>query len=226
MDDKNLEALTYGPKWMLAKFANLCTDSTSADVQEFCETYGDLYPGWDADSARDLYAYYVGGFQLAWDAKNRATRALVSKFITDIFEQDILAVVMRGATAEKLGRDPDNPESRPAIVADFESGKITVRPRTLLDWLAKSLLDYRDELAICKRENCENPYFVKTHARQRFCSPSCANQVRKQKKERWWAKNRDKFLKKWRRERKAGRQRKRRKSFKRDAPLRKQRTRP
>jgi len=88
---------------------------------------------------------------------------------------------------------------------NFESGQVTVKPRTLLDWLAKWLLDYRDKLAICEREGCEHPYFVRTHARQRFCSHDCANTVRHEKKERWWAENRDRFLKKCRHERKSAR---------------------
>jgi hypothetical protein len=209
MDDKNLEALTYGPKWMLERFANLDTESAPTDVQEFHEKYGDLYPGWGTDDmARKLYAYYVGGFQFAWGAKNTATRELVSKFITDIFERDMTAEKLRLLRVSPFD-DPDDPQSRPAVVADFESGKITVRPRTLLDWLAKSLLDYRDRLAICERENCEHAYFVKAHPRQRFCSHDCANTVRQEKKERWWAENRDRFLKKWRQERKTGRRGKR-----------------
>lgn len=218
MDEKNLAALERGPEWMLAKLANITAKNVQKRASEFYKQYGDLYPGWGIDhQAEVLYTYYASMFRRAWHAETQADREAVSQLITSIFERDI--------TADKLGlvratpfEDTNDPESRPAVVADFESGKITIKPRTLLDWLAKSLLEYRDKLAICERSGCERPYFVKTHARQRFCSHDCANSARELKKKRWWAENRDRYLKKWRRERKAKRQSKR-KSFKRSAPL-------
>ena len=151
-----------------------------------------------------------------WDAKTKAEKEHLSQHITAIFEREPPPpdpVIPQGSFWSGLPpiepKDPDHPRLRPAIVVNFESGQVTVKPRTLLDWLAKSLLDYREKLAICERDGCEHPYFVKPHARQRFCSPDCANSVRQQKKEQWWMENRDRFLKKWRQERKSARRRKR-----------------
>jgi hypothetical protein len=224
MDAKNIAALDNGPEWMLAKFTNLRADGPSTDVQEFYEKYGDLYPGLGADAAaRKRYSYFVSGFQFAWGAKNRTAKEIVSKFITDIFERDI--------TAEKLGLlraspfdDPDDPESRPVIDADFESGKIRVRPRTMLDQLAKWLLECRNKLAVCQWKNCETPYYVKKHPRYKYCSTSCAEKAGRERKSRWWRDSRGKNKRQG--ERKVQRQRKRQKSFSRDAPVRQHRTRP
>ena len=198
MDAKNLDALALGPEWMLARFANLRTPL------EFLENYGDLHPGLGPRE----WLVYVKIFQGAWDAKTRDEKEHISRHITAIFEREETEKV-KGLLPPLKIKDPDDPRLKPAIVVDFESGQITFKPRTLLDWLAKSLLDCRDKLAICEHEHCEHPYFVKTHARQRFCSHGCANSVRERKKEQWWAENRDRFLKKWRRERKSTKRRRR-----------------
>jgi hypothetical protein len=198
MDGKNWEAVAHGPERILARFANLRTPL------EFLGKYGDLHPGLGLRE----YLIYAQIFRQAWDAKTKAQKEYVSQHITKIFEREEMEE-MKGLLPPLETKSPDETRLRPAIVADFESGQISIKPRTLLDWLAKWLLEYRDKLAVCERDGCEHPYFVKKHARQRFCSSGCANSMREQKKKQWWAENREPFLKKWRQERKSAKRRKR-----------------
>jgi hypothetical protein len=86
------------------------------------------------------------------------------------------------------------------IEVDFPSGRINVRPSTLVDWLVLSLIECRRNLAICARESCPTPYFVKTHPRTRYCSPTCFAAAREAGQRRWEKENRS-VRSKWRRKR-------------------------
>jgi len=191
---------------MLGKLANLGVGSSpeafDAEVESFQNAYGELYPSLSSEGYWFCVEFV---FRPAWHAKTPEKKESISADITRLLER-------QGED------DPDipswttnDPRFRPGVGADFATGKVEIRPRTLLDWLVKSLLECRDKLAICEREGCSHPYFVKTHARQRFCSPDCANSVRQKKKQQWWAGNRKRFILKWRRQRRAkAQQRKRR----------------
>ena len=76
------------------------------------------------------------------------------------------------------------------VEVDFPSGRINLRPETLLDWLVLSLIECRRNLAICANENCPTPYFVKTHPRARYCSLSCSGVARQAGQRRWEQANR------------------------------------
>ena len=188
-------------------------------AENFKRTYGELEPRCEVWR----YVHAVGVFREAWKARTRAEKETVSAHITAIFERipdpdfptpDLAAISSdepTGPTTFNFGSEtitvpddrlkPDDPRVRPAIVADFESGSTTIKPRTLLDWLAKSLLECREKLALCERNGCPHPYFVKSHARQKFCSSECADVIRRTKKEAWWLANRDEYTEKWRRQR-------------------------
>jgi hypothetical protein len=169
-------------------------------AEKFRERFGDPYPGLDPKR----YFEHVYIFRRIWTAKTHVEQMDAGAYIKNVFNRE-LAQMPETDT-------PDDPRFRPALMVDFASGRISVKPETLLDFLASWLLVCRDKLAICEREGCQHPYFVKIHARQRFCTPECANSVRESKKAEWWAVNRDRFLKKWRAQRRAAKpQRKRRK---------------
>ncbi len=221
MDAKNLEALTLGPELMLRRFVNLPDrsrpEALRAAVDDFRAAYGELVP----DLSVDGYGFFSGVFKSAWQARTEQDKQKISLYLTTIFEWAIdadkgaLGGVMEAAVL-KLNRPH---MMRPGFVADFSSGQITIKPRTLLDWLVKSLLEYRDKLAICQRHGCPHPYYVKTHTRQLFCSEECANVIRQEKKERWWKANRGRFIKKWRRQRKAQKSKLRKRKEKRHGTL-------
>ncbi len=214
MDTKNWGLIRSGPEAALGKFASLPIEK--AAVEEFQQVYGALYPGLIVRE----FQVFVKIFQGAWRATTDDEKKAISQHITAIFERDSIepfkgdwgglptfepgsakSVALSPVSHQELGRN--DPRARPAVVADFDTGTVTIEPRTLLDWLAESLLKCRNRLAVCEREGCTTPYFVKSHARQRFCTPKCADSARQQKKEQWWAENRERFIKKWRQERKA-----------------------
>jgi hypothetical protein len=199
------------------------TDPLAVAAKNFKQTYGELQPECEVW----MYVDSVRVFRDAWNAKTSGEKEAVSLRLTSFLERvedpklpfpDVAvsfsddppgpATFDLGSetiTIPDLRPNPHDPRLRPAISVNIESGAITIKPRTLLDWLVKSLLECRDRLAICKREGCPHPYYVKTHARQQFCCEDCANTIRQHKKEQWWVKNRERFIKKWRRERKVRR---------------------
>jgi hypothetical protein len=89
---------------------------------------------------------------------------------------------------------------------DFTCGQVKIAPQTLLDHLADGLLRFRSDLAVCERKDCRQLYYLRSHGRQRFCSHSCAKQTRAEKKAQWWAENRERHIKKWRKQRKQRKQ--------------------
>jgi hypothetical protein len=197
MDAKNVEALGYGADWMLAKFVNLPSSTASNPVADFVQKYGELCPGWDGTDEQDkvLYMGFANEFRKAWFAYSVEHKQNISELITRIFERerDITTEYLSGGPpALRLFADANDRYERSAVVADFETGKITIKPRTLLDWLAKCLLENRRKLAFCKRKGCQTPYYVKMHPRHKYCSVTCASEIAIERKKQWWRDNRGK----------------------------------
>lgn len=44
----------------------------------------------------------------------------------------------------------------------------------------------RNRLRFCKRPDCQTPYFVAGHLKQRFCSDTCAAWGQREWKKHWW----------------------------------------
>jgi hypothetical protein len=190
-DPKNVEALSYGPDYMLGKFANLpCKPSDSKPAEEFEDRFGRLFPG----VAPKDYCELVKGFRNAWRAKKPNELLAVGTYLEFIFNR----VFCNHGMSETEWPDvlAGDPRWFPALKVDFSSGKISVTPhKTLLDWLAQSLLECRHRLGICEREGCATPYFVKAHPRARYCSEACFRASRLEKKNSWWKENRGKGTK-------------------------------
>jgi hypothetical protein len=187
MDPKNVEALTYGAEYMLAKFVNLPDKpGDSKPAEEFRERFGELFPGIDPEN----YWVDVSNFRKAWHAKTTLDRARISAYMTNLFNRKLGSHVKPMPRHAILSGDP---RYYPAVEVDFSSGQIAVsRFATLLDWLAMSLSGCRRKLGICEREGCTTPYFVKMHSRSRYCSEECFRQSRLEKKNQWWKNNRGK----------------------------------
>jgi hypothetical protein len=192
MDLKNVDALTYGPEYMLGKFANLPDKpGESKPAEEFFERFGELFPGLDPGN----YWVDVSDFRKAWHAKSSSERNVVGSKLTHIFNRSLRThVKLRPRTdGFDIGILVGDPRYYPAVTVDFSSGKVTVSPTgTLLDWLAYALVECRRRLGICERGGCTTPYFVKLHPRARYCSENCFHQSRQQKKAQWWQDNRGK----------------------------------
>jgi hypothetical protein len=196
MDLKNVGALTYGPEYMLGKFANLPDKpGDSKPAEEFLERFGELFPGLDPEK----YWVDVADFRNAWHAKSSFEREAVGENLTRLFNRSLRSHVKPLPRNEfgffDVGILSGNPDPRyfPAMKVDFSSGKVTVSPTgTLLDWLACALVECRRRLGICEREGCTTPYFVKMHPRARYCSEDCFHQSRQRKKTQWWKDNRGK----------------------------------
>ena len=202
MDSKNAEAITYGPEYMLAKFANLPDKpGDSEPAKEFRERCGDVFPGLYPEK----YWVDVGEFRKAWHAKKPLERGAVGRYLSNLFSRN-LRFHVKSDYAEWLERGGTGPgphgilsgDARyyPAVKVDFSSGKVSPTSATLLDWLASSLLECRHRLGICEREGCSTPFFVKDHPRRRYCSEDCFRQSRQGKKNQWWKDHRGKASKK------------------------------
>lgn len=178
MDQKNLDLISYGPEYALGKFVNLpATPDDPSPAEQFQQRWGDLYPGLvPAD-----YWGYVQIFRQIWTAKTAKETEAARLHIARIFERE---------PGLPTTLDVDDPTLRPATVLDYQTGKVTIRPRTLLDWLAKALLEHKGKmaghaLAICARKDCPHRYFVKTHSRLRHCSEECSHVAELDRKNRW-----------------------------------------
>jgi hypothetical protein len=198
MDEKNANAIAAaGIENLLTRFVNLPTDpGSSSRAEEYERQNGELFRGLGPGD----YWGYVQIFRQAWTAKAEDEIRATGMHLQRIFERE---------SGLPTSYRPDDITSRPAIEVDFATGRIALRPRTLLDVLAATLLAHRDKLGYCEREgDCPHPYYIKSHARQRFCCPSCADTIRKQKKSQWWKDHREGFIQKWRNERKGTKGRK------------------
>lgn len=186
MDAKNIEALSYGPEHMLGKFANLPDKPGDARPAEaFQERFGVLFPG----LAPKNYYVDVRQFRRAWHAKEPHQLESVGGYLTEVCNRIVRSHITPPAKAP-LAADP---RYYPAVEINFASGRIALTPHaTLLDWLAKCLLECRHRLGQCEREGCGTPYFVKAHPRQKYCSEMCFRESRLEQKNQWWKKNRGK----------------------------------
>lgn len=196
MDEKNANAIAaLGIENLLTRFVNLPIDpDNSGPAEEYEQQYGGLFPSLKPQD----YFGYVRILQQAWTARTEDELRATGMQLQRIFERE---------PGLPMRYDANEITSRPAVVVDFATGRLTLKPRTLLDTLAATVLAYRDKLGHCERgSDCPHPYFIKSHARQRFCSASCADTIRKRKKSQWWKDNREEFIQKWRAERKRNKQ--------------------
>jgi hypothetical protein len=190
VDSKNAEALSWGPEFMLGKFANLPDKSgNSKQAEGFRDRFGELFPGVNPED----YWIEVSNFRKAWHAKTPQDVAEVGRYLTALLNRSRRPHVKdppgeMGVFQAILAGDP---RYFPALSVDFSDGRIKPGPSvTLLDWLASGLVKYRRMLGICKREECPAPYFVKPHPRAKYCSPTCFQESRLGQKSVWWVKNR------------------------------------
>ena len=191
MDKKNQEALAYGREYMLAKLANLSSPTSPQDTkpaEEFKHQFGELYPNLDLV----VYQRFALSFRYHWMWKKRKPHEQMdtSAWVANVLNRR-LAITTEGQD-RLVYHDPSAP---PVLEVDFPSGRFKFRPETLLDWLVLSLLECRQNLAICERKECPTPCFVKTHPRAKYCSEACFQHSRLEQKNQWWRENRSKGAK-------------------------------
>jgi hypothetical protein len=167
----------WGARKILGALANVSAEAQRnvEDEQKFIANYGPLYLG-SATPPFDV-GYYAGRFRLAWTVKDlRDPQAVeaVNRFLNDIFAIDFLS---------------GNPDELPAISADFSTGKWEPVVRNLLDVLARELMRSRKMLHRCERPECAR-YMVKEFSRDRYCSRSCAEEMRSRSQVEWAQQNR------------------------------------
>jgi len=196
MDQKQLAAVSCGPEWLLTKFVNLPVNrSVTKPAEDFCHFYGELWPGYPPSDYWEL----VNAFRFHWTAKTEAQKDQLSLFFRKLFSNQI----------RPAARPDAPPAQEPLLKLDARIGKVTLPLQTLLGLLehhrvirfdARSLLDYmvtwlmvfrrQRKLAVCELKGCPQPYFVKSHPRYRYCSPTCGDQARMVRKARWQRENR------------------------------------
>jgi hypothetical protein len=206
MDANNLQAMSRGREYMLAKFANLPLPASVSPkfielpcvpdvvvaqkaVDGFREQFGDLSPDIEAS---DWYRFVLT-FRYHWHWRRAEANGQVRR------RNILLSFRMEAGSQEKQQIEMDDASAwstnilnfrAPKIEVDFSSGRITLRPQTLLDWLVLSLIECRRSLSICAREECATPYFVKTHPRTKYCSIDCFNLARERGQKEWETANR------------------------------------
>lgn len=149
-----------------------------ARASEFVDKYGRLLPPSQV-SALDgsEIAEYAKRFRIAWDAKNDPEKvAVVNSLLNEIFA---------ASGSQKTRPFKGDP---PVFSADFELGKWTPRPRTLLDVLAIELMRSRKMLHRC--EACQR-YFVKRYSREKYCKQRCGEIGREKTLEKYHEKHRE-----------------------------------
>jgi hypothetical protein len=218
LNEKNLEAMSRGREYMLARIANLPIplrtsspelaymrspfsedwETTTERVSEFIRRFGELAPGIRPDN----FYRFVVGFRFHWkwrQGKNgtvRSKRYPVSLSLERKGRKERPQIELDDASAwatNILNRrilSGDDLGPNPVLDVDFSTGRVMVKPETLLDWLVWSLMECRTRLAICQRKGCATPFFVKSHPRNRYCSPECSHQEREIKKAKWEKSNR------------------------------------
>ena len=132
----------------------------------FLEEFGPLYPGLNIAG----HIRYIWFFRAAWMIETQDDMQAASDFVSDVYNR-------RGTTPKS--NKPKHPNYRPLVRVDFVAGKLGIEPRTLLDWMATWLVEYRKYLAICQWKKCRR-YFVKSgrHARYRYCTQECSHQAK------------------------------------------------
>jgi len=204
MNGKNVEAMGRGREYMLARFANLplpgsitpkFLEQPSGDLAtaekalcEFRSEFGELGPEITGDK---WYVYLITfRYQWYWRQANRNPehRRPLS-----------ISIHLRGKKRRLSINEMDDASAWATSIlnrnnldveVDFPSGRINLRPNTLIDWLVLSLIECRRKLTICANGSCRKPYFVKTHPRDRYCCKDCSDMGRQVGQQRWEQANR------------------------------------
>jgi hypothetical protein len=197
MDEKNGKAIkSYGPKRLLAMFANLSDKPGSTKPAEaFRDLCGELHPAYKPET----YWEHVAQVRHFWNqnALTQAEREKVVGYITDTLNRQLTystenGLVRRAVPGSKGAKTASQPNEGigPAFLIDPVSCEVKFVPDTLLDYLLKSLLEYRNMLAVCKRSACPHRLFVKDYPREKYCSEECSGRVRRKQKRQWARKTR------------------------------------
>jgi hypothetical protein len=79
----------------------------------------------------------------------------------------------------------------------YENRQLVYKVRTLLVFLALDIVMRPvNQLKVCRRPGCLNPFFISRHLRQHFCSEMCAGWGQQMAKRKWWAKDGPEWRKK------------------------------
>jgi hypothetical protein len=184
MSDKNRAALLeYGPREILSELANMPSlrkPSWEVKAKEFVERNGQLLPHAQGSVLEGSeIAEYGKRFRLAWEAKRNAELIpVVNSHLNEIF------AASGPKTTPPYKGDPA------VFSADFQTGRWTPRPRTLLDALAIELMRSRKMLYQCEQLDCQR-YFVKRYSREKYCKMTCGEKGRASSLERYHEKHRE-----------------------------------
>lgn len=173
----------YGAAEILGNLADVPSyDSPNAheEARRFVELYGPLIPiDFDHnlgmfqpltdERAAENVIRAAGFVRSAWDAKTPAKIQQVNVILNYIFEG-----LHRPGGA--------------VMQADFATGKFQPIPGTLLEILLLELMNSRRRLKRCERPECQR-HFVKQHARHRYCSAFCSEEMRVRYLKDWASKH-------------------------------------
>ena len=76
----------------------------------------------------------------------------------------------------------------PADSISVSAGRVVFRAQNLRLFMVMEIVtSHLERLRVCKRPGCATPYFVAHHAKEAYCSPSCAEWAQAEIKKKWWA---------------------------------------
>ena len=176
----------YGAAEIVGNLADVPSDeapNAREEARRFVELYGPLIPI-DIDHKLGMFTpltderavenvITAAGFvRSAWKAKTPTEVQQINGIINYIFEG--------------LHR----PWGGAVMQADFATGKFQPIPGTLLEVLLLELMNARRRLKRCERPECQR-HFVKQHARHRYCSAFCSEEMRVRYLKDWASKHAD-----------------------------------
>jgi len=142
--------------------------SDDASVLRFIRRYGPLYLSPTSDES---FAVNI----VHWSAWKRSVRRLW----------------------EGLMEDPHSFELEETMnnaVLSYVNRRFEFRPDWLITFMELELASCdRKRLRKCAAPDCDSPYFVARHLRQKYCSDKCAQWAQKTWKKKWWEEHGDEW---------------------------------
>jgi hypothetical protein len=86
--------------------------------------------------------------------------------------------------------EPINP-----ILVEFEKKSVILHCPDICTFMCLEVMSNAKSLRVCEREECNTPYFLAQHGKERYCSTDCANWAQSIWKKRWHEEQRQKRIK-------------------------------
>jgi hypothetical protein len=157
---------------VVERFANLTP--TPRSIVEFTRRFGPLsLRAWDEDS--DRFRFSISSWKSAQSNFRRSWTYV-----------------------QNHGLDRAAPHE--LIRLEFGPKQLLIQCPDIKTFMELELESQAEKLRMCERKDCIHPYFIPQHGKERYCSTGCANWAQSQWKKRWHEEQREKRIKKEKRD--------------------------